>query len=129
KVTRWRLRLRDERRSRSFYQIPWFADDVKPKLQHRTFSSRLKTAVFQTESVELRRSALKNTTHPIRKKPRFPSAAFPKGLTERHYRLAPGFFWSYQLATPIQEPMFTWAPSITPSIARWYATSTIPNLA
>jgi hypothetical protein len=41
------LRPRDERRSRSFYQIPRFADDEKPKLQHRTFSPRLKTTVFQ----------------------------------------------------------------------------------
>jgi hypothetical protein len=41
------LRLRDERRSRSFYQTPRFADDEKPKLQHRNFSPRLKTTVFQ----------------------------------------------------------------------------------
>ncbi|WP_165105007.1 MULTISPECIES: hypothetical protein [unclassified Caballeronia] len=55
-VTRWRLRLRDERRSRSFDQIHMFADDAKPKLQHRIFFVALKNNCFSTESVDLRHS-------------------------------------------------------------------------
>jgi hypothetical protein len=54
-VQRWKSRLRDERRSRSFDQIHMFVDDAKLKLQHKTFSSRSKTSVFQgrTETVKV----------------------------------------------------------------------------
>jgi hypothetical protein len=41
-VTRWRLRLRDERRSRSFDQIPIFADDIKGKVAALDFFVMLK---------------------------------------------------------------------------------------
>jgi hypothetical protein len=50
KVTRWRLRLRDERRSRSFDQIPIFADDIKGKVAALDFFVMLKNSCFSTES-------------------------------------------------------------------------------
>jgi len=39
KVKGSKLRLHDERRSRSFYRIARFADDLKSKLQHKTFAA------------------------------------------------------------------------------------------
>jgi len=48
------LRLRDERRSRSFDQIPIFAYDIKGKVATLDFFVTLKNSCFSTESVEQR---------------------------------------------------------------------------
>ncbi|WP_235443123.1 hypothetical protein, partial [Caballeronia mineralivorans] len=56
-MTSRRLRLRDERRSRSFDQIPMFADDIKGKVAALDFFVMLKNSCFSTESTGVRLSA------------------------------------------------------------------------